>query len=149
MGQAIKVEYMKPLFHVISILLLTGTHTFANGPQEKRHMQSNECDFSQYKYVQISDHNIPAITIAEPEYPPIAIAAKITGTVQVRILVDKEGNVKRACAATGHPILKEAAVRAARKWRFSRNFGTRSRWKINYVQEWIVFGFGLNLPGSR
>ncbi len=138
---------MKTVVLLISILLLMAAHTSANRPHEKQNKQSGECDFSQYNYVRVSDYKIPAKTKAEPEYPSIAIEAKITGIVQVRVLVDKEGNVERACATTGHPILKEAAVKAARKWKFTRNFGMRFRWRSTYMQEWIIFNFKLGGPG--
>jgi TonB family protein len=134
---------MKTVFLLISILLLTAPRTSANNLHEKQDEQSGECDFSQCKYVRIILYKTSAKKRAEPEYPPIAKEAKITGIVQVRVLVDKEGKVVRACATTGHPILKEAAVKAARKWRFSRNFGMRSKSKIAYIQEWILFDFKL------
>jgi TonB family protein len=55
----------------------------------------------------------------EPEYPPIAKAARAQGTVTVEIIVDEEGKVMAAQAESGHPLLQAAAVKAAREWRFS------------------------------
>jgi TonB family protein len=55
---------------------------------------------------------------AEPVYPPLARAAKVTGTVVVEVTVDETGNVTAARAVSGHPLLKDAAVEAARKWKF-------------------------------
>lgn len=55
----------------------------------------------------------------EPTYPPLAIAAKVSGTVVVEVTIDEEGKVLTARALSGHPLLKESAVTAARGWTFS------------------------------
>lgn len=55
----------------------------------------------------------------EPQYPPVAKAARVQGTVTVEIVVDEEGKVMAAQAESGHPLLQAAAVKAAREWRFS------------------------------
>jgi protein TonB len=54
----------------------------------------------------------------EPEYPPIARAAKADGMVSVRVTVDERGNVVAAEAVSGHPLLLPAAVAAAREAKF-------------------------------
>jgi len=54
-----------------------------------------------------------------PEYPAIARAARAEGTVTVRVTFDEEGKVISARAAGGHPLLQQAAVKAAYKARFS------------------------------
>lgn len=54
-----------------------------------------------------------------PEYPPLAKAARISGRVDVEVVVDTGGNVKSARAISGHPLLKDAAVACAREWKFS------------------------------
>ena len=43
----------------------------------------------------------------------------ISGTVVVQVLIDENGNVVSASAASGHPLLKAAAVSAARRAKFS------------------------------
>jgi TonB family protein len=55
----------------------------------------------------------------EPVYPPLAKAARINGAVVVEITVDEEGNVISGRAISGHPLLKDAAVAAAKGWKFS------------------------------
>lgn len=55
----------------------------------------------------------------EPEYPPIAKAARVQGTVTVKVLVGEDGSVIAAQAESGHPLLQAAAVKAARQARFS------------------------------
>ena len=55
----------------------------------------------------------------EPSYPPLAKAARVSGAVVVEVTVDEAGNVISARAVSGHPLLKDAAVAAARGWRFT------------------------------
>ena len=66
--------------------------------------------------------NGKAISKPQPAYPPIAKAAGASGTVTVQILVDEEGNVVSASAVSGHPLLQQAAVAAAREAKFSPTF---------------------------
>jgi protein TonB len=54
-----------------------------------------------------------------PPYPPIAKAANVQGTVAVQIVIDEQGHVISAKAASGHPLLLNAAVQAAYKARFT------------------------------
>jgi TonB family protein len=54
-----------------------------------------------------------------PESPPLARAAKINGSVVVEVTLDEEGAVTAARAISGHPLLKDAAINAARQWRFN------------------------------
>ena len=63
--------------------------------------------------------NVKAISKPQPEYPAIAKAARAQGTVVVQIVVDEEGRVISASAVSGHPLLQQAAVAAARQARFS------------------------------
>ncbi|HEY3137286.1 MAG TPA: M56 family metallopeptidase [Blastocatellia bacterium] len=55
----------------------------------------------------------------EPDFPPLAKAAQISGAVVVEVTVDESGNVIAARAISGHPLLKDAAVTAARQWQFA------------------------------
>lgn len=61
-----------------------------------------------------------AIRRVEPAYPPLAKAARISGSVVVEVTVDEEGSVIGARTLSGHPLLKEAAVTAARGWKFKQ-----------------------------
>jgi TonB family protein len=63
--------------------------------------------------------NGKAVSKPAPEYPAEAKAAGARGVVTVQILVDEEGNVVSANAVAGHPLLQDAAVRAARAAKFS------------------------------
>jgi len=61
-----------------------------------------------------------AIKRAEPVYPPLARAARISGSVVVEVTLDEDGKVISARAVSGHPLLKDAAVAAAREWTFEQ-----------------------------
>jgi TonB family protein len=63
--------------------------------------------------------NGQAIELPKPSYPPIARAAHAQGTVEVKVLVDTDGNVIAAAAISGHPLLQAASVSAARQARFT------------------------------
>ncbi len=60
-----------------------------------------------------------AIVKVEPVYPLEARRSNIKGEVQVRIVISEEGRVIEASAINGNPLLRRAAVDAARKWVFS------------------------------
>jgi protein TonB len=59
-----------------------------------------------------------AIKRVQPPYPPIAKAARASGAVQVQVLISEEGRVIEAEVLNGHPLLREAALQAARQWVF-------------------------------
>lgn len=61
---------------------------------------------------------LSAINSVEPVYPPQAVAARIFGTVLVQISIDEGGTVTSANATSGHQLLRDAAVEAARGWTF-------------------------------
>ena len=56
-----------------------------------------------------------------PKYPPLAVSSRISGDVTVRCVVDNTGEVGKVEALDGHPLLKIAAVEAARRWRFEKS----------------------------
>ena len=62
--------------------------------------------------------NGKAIRLPTPPYPPPAKAAGAKGDVSVRVTIDEQGNVISAEAVGGHPLLRDAAERAARGAKF-------------------------------
>jgi protein TonB len=84
--------------------------------------------------------NGKAISKPQPAYPPIARAAHASGTIAVRIVVDKSGRVISAKAVSGHPLLQQAAVAAARKARFSPTLLSGQPVKVSGV---ITYNFAL------
>lgn len=73
-----------------------------------------------------------AISKPEPEYSPVARAARASGTVVVEVTVDEAGNVAAARAISGHPLLRPAAVSAARRARFAES-RTRMTGTLTYT----------------
>lgn len=63
--------------------------------------------------------NGKAVSLPAPAYPDIARNARAQGSVEVRVMIDEGGNVIEAQAVSGHPLLRAAAVSAAREARFS------------------------------
>jgi periplasmic protein TonB len=63
--------------------------------------------------------NGKATSLPKPPYPPAARAVRAAGAVSVQVLIDESGNVVSASAVSGHPLLRAAAVQAARSARFS------------------------------
>jgi TonB family protein len=63
--------------------------------------------------------NGKALKLPLPPYPPVARAARASGSVEVEVTIDEDGNVIAARAVSGHPLLQAAAVAAAREAKFS------------------------------
>lgn len=58
------------------------------------------------------------VSKAAPDYPADAKQARIQGTVVMRVIVDKEGNVANIQLISGHPILALAAIDAVKLWKY-------------------------------
>jgi len=59
-----------------------------------------------------------AIVKAAPLYPASAKKMQAAGSVQVQVTISEDGHVIEATSVNGHPLLRGAAVDAARKWVF-------------------------------
>jgi protein TonB len=77
--------------------------------------------------------NGKAISKPQPAYPPIAKAARASGTVTVQVLVNEEGSVISAEAINGHPLLLKAAVAAAYQAKFSPRIISGQKVKVSGV----------------
>lgn len=64
--------------------------------------------------------NGKALSLPAPPYPGLARKDKVSGTVVVQVTIDEYGNVINATAVSGHPVLRAAAVGAARQAKFSQ-----------------------------
>lgn len=81
-----------------------------------------------------------AISMPKPAYPAAAIAVRAAGAVNVEVLVDEAGNVISASAVSGHPLLRQASVEAARGAKFKPSFVNGKAVKLKGV---IVYNFTL------
>jgi TonB family protein len=59
------------------------------------------------------------ITAVSPVFPPTAVASNTSGTVSVEVQTNAAGEVTSARSESGHPLLRNAAEDAARRWRFT------------------------------
>jgi len=84
--------------------------------------------------------NNNAVSLPQPAYPPSARAVKAAGPVSVQVTVDQSGNVVSASAVSGHPLLRAAAVEAARGARFKPTLLSGQPVKVSGV---ITYNFVL------
>ena len=72
----------------------------------------------------IISHPDPAQILrqVQPVYPPIAKAAGIEGTVVLRAMISRGGDVENLEATSGHPVLVRAAIQAVEQWKFRPYF---------------------------
>jgi protein TonB len=82
--------------------------------------------------------NGKATYLPVPQYSAAAKAVDAKGTVNVQVTIDEDGNVISAKAATGHPLLKPSAERAARQAKFSPTYLSKVAVKVTGV---IVYHF--------
>jgi periplasmic protein TonB len=54
----------------------------------------------------------------EPQYPPIAQAAHVSGTVVLRAVISKGGSIEQLQFVSGPPLLMKAAMDAVKQWRY-------------------------------
>jgi TonB family protein len=57
-----------------------------------------------------------------PAYPQAASDAHVQGDVKVETNVDRNGNVASVRVVSGPPLLREAALDAAQRWRYRPHF---------------------------
>src|SRR6185436_4081586 len=63
--------------------------------------------------------NGKALSLPLPVYPQIAVRARTAGKVEVEVIVDESGKVISAQAVSGPAALRDAAMEAAKRARFS------------------------------
>ncbi|MFN2576933.1 MAG: TonB family protein [Pyrinomonadaceae bacterium] len=128
-------ELAKPGLVLYHVIILSGdesnpitTHVLVNAVDgtifraERQERKTEEPTFLRTRRPQPIEGarlNGKAITLPEPVYPEMARAAGAQGDVNVRIIVDENGNVISAEAVSGHPLLRSAAVDAARAAKFA------------------------------
>jgi len=62
----------------------------------------------------------PSVRLAvAPKYPALTLAGRVYGEVSIRVVIDRSGNVRDADVLQGHPMLRDAALFAARQWEFA------------------------------
>lgn len=82
--------------------------------------------------------NGKATDLPKPVYPPAAKAVRASGAVNVQVVVDENGNVTTANAVSGHPLLRQSAVAAARNAKFEPTMLSGKAVKVSGV---LVYNF--------
>jgi TonB family protein len=82
--------------------------------------------------------NGKATSLPVPAYPQTAVAVGAAGEVSVKVLLDENGNVISAQVVSGHPLLRQSALQAARIAKFSPTVLNGQRVKVDGV---IVYKF--------
>jgi protein TonB len=54
----------------------------------------------------------------DPVYPKLALAARVTGVVLLKAVIDRQGAITEVQVISGHPILVPAAIEAVKQWRY-------------------------------
>jgi protein TonB len=54
----------------------------------------------------------------KPEYPTLAKAARVQGTVHLRAIIGTDGSVRNLAVQSGPPLLIKAAMEAVSRWRY-------------------------------
>lgn len=81
-----------------------------------------------------------ATSLVKPSYPAPARSVRAEGDVNVQVTIDEKGNVISAVAASGHPLLRAAAVSAARQSRFTPTKLSGEPVKVTGI---IIYKFSL------
>jgi len=67
---------------------------------------------------EMSKGSVVMVSLFSPTYPPLARTASITGDVEVKLGIRKDGSIESAVAVSGHPMLTQAALNSAQQSRF-------------------------------
>lgn len=58
----------------------------------------------------------------QPDYPPLAKAARIQGPVVLKAIISKSGTIEDLQVLSGHPTLVKAALDAVKQWRYRPHY---------------------------
>jgi Gram-negative bacterial TonB protein C-terminal len=66
----------------------------------------------------VPEGQLVILRLVSPNYPPLARQANISGDVELRLAIRKDGALDSLVVVGGHPMLREAAVNSAQQSRF-------------------------------
>ena len=75
--------------------------------------------FAQPVRIQDNEAQKAALQKVQPSYPAIARQLNLAGRVVVDLTVNAAGSVEKVDVVNGNPILANAAVPAAKRWKFT------------------------------
>jgi TonB family protein len=131
-------------FFIGSLSILAPAQLSAIQDQQARSSESRQlsCDFSQFKPIRMISETKRIKQESKPDYPEDAKKKGVEGRVVVKVLVDPDGVVKKACAISGDRILRKAAENAALNFVFEPIFLNGEKFS-RFLEEQIVFEFKI------
>jgi TonB family protein len=63
--------------------------------------------------------NEKVVSRVSPVYPPLAAQGNISGEVELRVVINKDGTVQNTTVTSGDPLLAQSATDAVMQWRYS------------------------------
>jgi TonB family protein len=113
---------MNKLSSFVSVQLPGVNLSNSNSPNSQRVTVSNDADAPAPRILKPISGGVlngQALSLPVPIYPQIAMRARTSGKVEVEVIVDESGKVISARAVAGPTALRDAAVDAAKRARFS------------------------------
>ena len=74
-----------------------------------------------------TDARKAAVKKVEPEYPAMARQVRLSGRVQVDVVIDTAGNVEKVNIVRGNVLLSNSAASALKKWKFTPFVGAGNK----------------------
>ncbi|MCK5453984.1 MAG: energy transducer TonB [Calditrichia bacterium] len=91
------------------------------------------------EFYALSDKPV-VINRVEPAYPDLARKAGIEGMVVVKVLISTKGDVEKVEIVKSHPMLDDAALNAARQFKFKPG-----KQRDRFVKVWMTIPFTFRL----
>jgi periplasmic protein TonB len=89
-----------------------------NGPAPPRPPEPKPAVATKPMFVSQGAQEALLIRRVEPVYPTLARQVHVSGTVELRAIIAKDGSVINLEVISGHPMLVRAAVDAVRQWHY-------------------------------
>lgn len=125
---------IKFIFLLLAVLSFGATEVFAQGNDGEP--PAGEAQ----KTISGGVLNGKATSLVKPAYPAAAKAVRAEGAVNVQVTIDENGSVVSASAVSGHPLLRAAALQAARASKFAPTTLQGNPVRVTGV---IVYNFAL------
>jgi TonB family protein len=70
--------------------------------------------------IEVPSHSVQSLLSRKvpPVYPPLARQARIQGTVVLKVVITKSGDIGTLRLVSGHPVLAPAAIEAVKQWKY-------------------------------
>jgi TonB family protein len=79
------------------------------------------------------------VAAVAPPFPAIAAVARASGEVIVEVKINNAGEVSTTKAKSGHPLLRQAAEFAARRWKFAPSVGSTDPRTVSLTFFFTIF----------